>query len=275
MTELFNRQYELRIADLKITGLRVAFRIVKSLTEPNTLDLAVYNLSEETRTKIQKPRTRVEFSAGYAGAPLETLFVGDTTLLNTVKQGPDFVTHVQAGDGIRAIRTATVSESFASGTPVAEVIRQMAQSAGVGLGNLASALTKGNRISTLEQYAKGLSVSGMAHEQLKKVAASYGLNLSVQDNQLQFVADDEAVGGTIADLKVSTGLIDSPEIGEDKDKRAIVKAKVLIQQRLTPGHAVRLTSRVIQTSLFRVEKVSYNGDNRGPAWHADLELRAL
>lgn len=275
---LFGRVCAVQIDTLRVVDLRCAFKVEKDLTKnPNTLDLVVYNLSEKSRRQVQKKNAAVRLEAGY-GVSLELLFSGDATIINSTRVGTEWVTRVQAGDGIKAMRSATVSESFAPGTSIADVIKKIAGSTGLNIGNVVEAVKAGNIRNALTEFSKGFSVSGMSHEAMAKIAATYGYEFSVQDGAIQLSQPGVTVGTHVVDLRKETGLIGSPEIaevsaGSGGGKKTVIKARSLIQQRLTPGRAIRLTSKAIQ-GFFRIEKVTYTGDSREQPWYADLELNA-
>lgn len=275
---LFNRICSVNVDTLKVTGLRTAFKVEKSLTkDPNTLDVTIYNLGEDARRKIQKKHALVKLEAGYEGN-VEQIFTGDATIINSTKQGTDWITRLQSGDGVKAMRSNTVSESFAPGTSLSDVLKSLAGSTGLGLGNVIEAVRAGNLRNAMTEFSKGFSVSGMASDELAKVASSYGYELSVQDGALQLSQPGVPVGNYVVDLRKETGLIGSPEIaevsaGSGNGKKTVIKARSLIQQKLTPGRAVHLQSKAI-TGFFRIEKASFIGDTHADPWYAELELNA-
>lgn len=278
MTELFNRYVYIDVDTIRITGLRMAFKIEKDLTkDPNKCDVQIWNLSDFSRSKIQTKSAHVVVTAGYKGET-EKLFDGQVTTINHTKQGPDWVTHLQSGDGVFASRGARVNENFAPGTPLIDAMKTIASKTGLALGNVLDEVKKGNVRNALTQWSKGAVISGVAIEEAHKLAQTMGYELSVQDGALQLAAKGSTVGTEVVRLAAETGLIGSPEIGE-KDAtnaltaRHIVKARSLIQQRLMPGRKVLLDSLRLK-GFYRIEKVTFIGDTRDTAWYADLEMTA-
>lgn len=268
MTDLFKRSIRLQVDALEIVDLRMSFKVEKTLKrEPNTLELSIYNLSETSRKQVQKQNAFVKLIAGYQQRT-EILFQGDVTTAYHTKNGPDWITKIQAGDGARTMRKARVSESFAAGTTLGDVLTRLAQRTGLNVGNLTDAVSQGNLRNALTQFTKGFAVSGVAIDELEKVAQTAGLEISVQDGALQFSDPSRVVGTEVALLKPDTGLVGSPEVGE----KGKVKARALIQQKLLPGRQCKLESREIR-GFFKIEKVTFTGDNFDPTWYADLELR--
>lgn len=262
---------------LRVTGLRCAFKITKTLTkEPNALDLSIFNLSETSRARIQETGSFVRVTAGYEGNT-DLLFSGDAMRVTHMHNGTEWITRLQAGDGIKALRRARVSQSFAPGTSIIDAMKKIATDTGLKTGNLVSELARGNVRNTLTEFAKGFVASGIAGDELDKLARTMGRDLSVQDGAIHLTEKGQAVDSVVVVLGPSSGLIGSPEVAEvdaSAGKKAVTKARSLIQQRLVPGRRLVLTSRAIN-GTFRIEKVVYTGDTDAEPWYADLELKSL
>jgi hypothetical protein len=276
---LFNRSVTVDVDAMRITALRMAFKIEKDATSktPNKCDLQIWNLSDFSRSKIQTSGAHVVVTAGYDGQ-VEKLFDGQVTTINHTKQGPDWVTRLTSGDGVFATRGARVNENFAPGTQLVDAFKTIAEKTGLALGNVVEEIKKGNVRNALTQWTKGAVVSGVAIDEVHKLAATMGYEVTVQDGALQIAERGSTVGNEIVRLAEDTGLIGSPEMGE-KDQtdilkaRHITKARSLIQQRLMPGRSVLLNSARIN-GLFRIEKVTFVGDTHDTPWYADLEMTA-
>ena len=119
---LWNRQYRVKFPDLNLefaNTLRITFDITKDLSkETNKGKLVIYNLSDDTRKKIEVPDTKVEIYAGYKdnGGPVR-LFVGSVISSSTKDDGKDAATELSLSDGQKAIRDTAFSLSFGPGTP--------------------------------------------------------------------------------------------------------------------------------------------------------------
>lgn len=278
MVEFFNRTASVEVAGIKVTSLRMAFKITKDLTAtPNKLDLQIWNLSEASRANIQTASADVKFIAGYRGAE-ETLFSGQATIINHTKNGPDWITHLESGDGVFAGRLNRINENFAPGTPLTEAFKKVAASTGLAIGNTFDEIKKGNVRNALTQWSKGAIISGVALEEAHKLAKTLGYEMSVQDGALQVIEKGKTVGVDVVLLNAATGLVGSPEIGEKNAANAakarhVIKARSLIQQRLVPGRQVNLDSLRIK-GFFRIEKVTFVGDTHDTPWYADLEMTA-
>jgi hypothetical protein len=264
---LYDRQVQVDVNLTRITDLRVAFKVEKTLKrEPNTLDLTIYNLAESTRKALQESGAFVRLQAGYPGA-IEQIFTGDAVTITHSHNGADWITRLQSADGSKRIRTARVSESFSPGTSIVDVAKNLARATGLLPGNSNEKLSVGSVRTRVTEFFKGYVASGNAADELDKVIKTMGLAWSVQDGAIQIEVPGEPVGDEIVLLNATSGLIGSPEAGE----KGIVKARSLIQQRLVPGRCLRLQSASFD-GFFKVMKTVYSGDNRGGDWFADLEL---
>lgn len=260
---LFGRRWRVQVGELDVSSLDVAFTVKRSLRpRPGACELKVYNLDASHRAELTAARRPVvQLSAGYDPPPL--LFRGDARKVEIERDGADWVAKVTAGDGEHAIRTARAAVSFAGGTSLADVIRALARSMGVGEGNVSAAAA-----SAAQQLPEGGVVRGPAAAELTRLCASAGLSWSVQDGVLQVLPVGRALSRVAVELAPDTGLVGSPERG----KGSAVKARALLIPDLVPGRLVSLRSGVV-SGAYRIEDVEYTGDTKGDDWYADLTLR--
>jgi hypothetical protein len=158
MTRLFDRRYKLTIdGAVEVTDLDIGFQITKSTKkQPNKAEIKVYNLSHDTRAKIEGKRDRLgkldnpvkcDLEAGYADG-MSLIFSGDLHTIFTEKEGPDWVTHLASADGLSAVRQANVSFGVKKGTSVVDVLKKAAVGGGFKMGNLVE-VTGGAKISDM------------------------------------------------------------------------------------------------------------------------------
>ncbi len=272
MTDLFQRRVKVWIGDLQIEGLRVAFKAKKTATkDPNTCELSIYNLSPEHRAALQKVGTVFILEAGYGGQ-LQRVFSGTVRWADSVRDGSDWVTKIQSGDGEVPFQFAHVTESFAKGTPLAAVFRTVAEKTGLDVQKAIAKVTE----KITDQFTQGYAVHGKASTEIDTLLKGRGLEWSIQDGKLQVVEVGKAVPGEAVVLSASTGLVGSPEHGTpDAEKKApFLKVKSLLQPRLAPGALVHLDS-IGSKGNFRVETVTHTGDTHAQPFYSDCELRPL
>lgn len=291
MSQLFNRDFTLVVTEdnghaLRIAArpidapentrptLRVQFKIAKNLNEaPNSAEVTIYNLSKDSRSKIQKKNAQMTIEAGYIGATGK-IFEGQMTISNHTKTGPDWVTKFEVGDGIQATQSTRVSVQGKAGSKPKDLILSVMKTMGLGEGNSIKALA----LSTFRghsEYKKGFALQGKGSDVLSQLIGSAGLEFSIQDGHAQILEPGAANEDTVVQLDPAHGLIGNAEEGEDKKLgKSSVKARSLIQPGLYPGRPVVLKSRDV-TGNFRIESVTHTGDTFGQDWYSDLEMTAI
>lgn len=270
MGELFGRVARVTVGTLRVSGLRVTFKVSKGVSsEPNTMDLSLYNLSETSRAKLRDTSVPVILEAGYRSNAMQ-LFSGDARTIQHQRRGPDIITRVQCGDGERAYATARTSASFAPGAQLVDVMRQLKDDMGVNAGNAMARVAEGDFAGAVDQFVHGLSLHGKTSDCMTQVVGAAGLTWSIQDDALQVLAPGEPTMDEAVVLSSSTGLVGSPEIGEE----GAVKFTSLLQPALRPGRRVDLRAQELR-GMFRVERVTHNGDTHGGQWQSEVEARAL
>ena len=101
---------------LDLGSLRVVFKIKKSDAQtPNTAEIRVYNLSENTAKQIQKEFTQVTLQAGYE-SNYGVIFAGNIKQVRMGREnGVETYIDIAAGDGDDAYNYAVVNTTLAAG----------------------------------------------------------------------------------------------------------------------------------------------------------------
>jgi hypothetical protein len=119
-----------------LAPIRIQFTATKNLaTAPNTLDLRITNLAEGTRRQLKDRDAQVQLEAGYTDdwmtvdgrRVLPTMFQGNARTIDHVREGPDWVTRIQCGDGEVTAAFSQISRTWGPGTVVGDVARDLAQ----------------------------------------------------------------------------------------------------------------------------------------------------
>jgi len=234
---LWRRAWRVDLGSLRIEGdsqtpsLDLNFNITKDVKRtPNSLELNIYNLSENHRQQIESADPlRVVVRAGYMTAD-SALFFGDVHVANSQRdrkrrrrirkkhqkdqavssfEGPDIVTRIEAQDGGRGYSSMEIQKSYAANTALITVLRDLIAAMGIGEGNLATAGVP----TTI--YTEGTTVTGRAWRELDRLVRSAGLRWSVQDGALQLLRDQTPLRQTAIVLSPETGLIGSPAVDAD------------------------------------------------------------
>ena len=302
MSDLFNRDFRCQIgaANLSIQtpnplipdtiapALRASFRVEKTTApEPNTAIVTIYNLNVFNRKLLQDGAERIAqaikaakklgvkaewdwplvIEAGYVD-DIAQIFSGDVLYARSNKERVDWMTEVEAEDGGPQFSNARISMSFGAGTTLYALLVYIVKQLGVGLGNSVAQFAKPKRPLIL--FKRGVVVEGKVSNVLDKYCSSAGFGWSIQDGQLQILAQGETLVESIVKVSPTSGLIGSPELGEE----GTVNFRTLLTGKIKPGKRVVLDSEII-SGMFRAERVTYSGDTWAQDWYNDVEASPL
>ena len=257
---------------IEIKDLRVQFKVEKTLDKhPNTAEIQITNLAERTRASLQNKAAKILLKAGHE-TTLAQIFYGDVTIIDHTRDGADWVTKIQCGDGERGFLHARVSESYKAGTPVSEIVTRLSQAMGLDIGN---AIAKAQGLAS-QQFVNGYVAHGPASKELGKVLKAAGYEFSIQDGRLQVLKPGETNTERIVTLSSASGLIGSPEYGtpDKKTKKSVIKVKSLLIPDLLPGGRVNLDSER-HKGIHKILKLSHTGDTAGNDWYTEMEMEVV
>lgn len=287
MARLFQREVKVQVGELLIhsqlevvegktvkQGLDVVFEAERSTQRSaNTAKVVLFNLNPQHRAAVQQLEKddEVSIEAGYAGS-IGEIFRGNIRDGNSTRNGPDWATTVEAGDGEVALRSARINESFPAGTALETVMRRLTTKLGVGKGNSIEKLARsfvaqGRQLGN--EFLEGTAVSGSVADQLTSMFDSVGLEWSVQNGAMQVLDKGGALDRTAVLLNKSTGLVGSPEVGKD----GVLKVVALLQAEVFPGRKISVEAKGIGGSIFTVRRVKYTGDTAGQPWYVEIEAK--
>lgn len=275
MTKLYQRNIRVTVGGKLYQNLRMAFQITSSIRpEPNTAELTIYNLNEDSRTKVQKPKVPCIIEAGY-GTNLAQIFKGYLRDASNQNRGTDWVTTLITGDGDIAWRESRVHESFKKGAEIDKVIETLFKRLGptVDVQNALENLKKGKFREGLTQFTRGTVLYGKTVEQIHKMMKSKNLEWFIDQGQVQVIERDTVVptpNGKVQRLTHSTGLIGSPQVGEG----GVIKITSLLQPSFRLGTMLVLESDSANGN-FRINKLTHIGDTHDQPWYTQIEAKAL
>jgi len=267
-TEKFNRIANIEITDPEgvkkiFDGLRISFDIEKnSGSEANTSKIKVFNLTPNSRAFSEKEGLKIVLSVGYSGLSREVelvrrIFTGDVKKVKNMKNGPNFETIFECGDGETTITDSKINKSFATGTTVRTAIDALAATLKVVRSEITGVSTK--------RFLGPLTISGSVKEQLDVLTRSDGLEWSIQDDELIISRPDELKPDQAFLVSRLTGLLDIP-IRTEKG----IEFKFLIDPRIRPTTTVKIESQDVN-DFFRVKACKFKGDTRGQDWFVTVE----
>lgn len=278
--KLFGRAWSVQIDRTQLKDFDMSFSISRtSKPEPNTCELALYNLSDKQRAALEgTPLVKIAAKSGpvkhqHKGIPVRieagyeeadsVIWQGDLRTVESEHNGPDWVTKLGSGDGEEAFQRSRINMSFGRGTPIATVITALASALGLGVGNLPLYLPILSLNPTAALLAvQGVSLSGAVHQILTNIAQSVGLEWSIQDSALQFTKRGLPIVGKAVLASKATGMVGDPTI----DNEGVCTVKMLMIPNVVPGSVLVVTGERVKGN-FRIETATYEGDTSGQPWY--------
>lgn len=271
---LFDRAVTVTVDNIEFTGLDCAFKVKKTRKpQPNTCELSIWNLTEDHQAQLEQlgnkgkgPATTgipCKIEAGYV-ARTSLIWLGDLRTAATVRDGPDWVTHLSSGDGAKAWANAKLHIGYGPKTPLETALRAMAQALGVGEGNLSKVVAKLKQAGSAI-FPHGTTISGPVARELLAFAESADLEVSIQDGALQFIDKGKALAGSALLLDDSTGLIDSPTV----DNEGILTARMLMIPGVRCGGLVTLDAARVK-GTYTIEEATWSGDTASTDWYIEI-----
>lgn len=256
---------------LEIEDLRIQFQITKALSStPNTCEVSVTNLREDTRNAINHKPLWVKLDAGHDGV-YRNIFVGDLRYGQSRREGTEIITTLQLADGDRAYRAARLTKAYKTGTSVYTVLKDAARSMGLVVPPDLEVTAE-----LKQQAAGGERLNGRTRDELTRLLAPYGYHWSMQDGKLVVVKDRTTAPNQALLINQAAGMIGSPELGSP-DKQGNAPSwtiKTLLYPEAIPGRLLRVETRDV-TGDFKAVKVTHKGDTHGADWTTEIEAKHL
>jgi hypothetical protein len=263
---------------VEITQMRVTYTVEKHLnSNPNTAEVKIYNLNENTRALFDDRPLRVYLEAGYAGEN-RLLFVGDVRPgSGSELEGLEWVTTLKLRDGARAYAAARVNRSYSPGTPIVSVLRDAARSMNLELPREIAASPE-----LAAQSASGETLSGFASDELTRLLAPYGYSWSIQNGKLLVLRDEQVIPGVerVIEQPPIGGMVGTPKMKfpaptkakkpKKSKKRPQVEFKHLLDGMLVPGLRIQLRGLVLD-GAFKITNLKHIGDTHGNEWTTEVE----
>gem|GEM_PF-1182907 len=261
---LFKRVVELTVGETEITGLDIAFEIEKNLNqEPNSCHIDIFNLGPKNREILSKyQRVPVLLKAGYQDS-VGLIFKGDMIRCSHLKEGPTWKSSLVNGDGANAIQSTRINKSFAKGTPVKTVIKEIAAQLGLPY---SSAIKQCEGLD--KNLERSFAASGNPMDELGRILRHFGYSTSVQNQALQIIKQGEPLEQQAISLSANSGLSATPELGSDKK----LQIKSVLMPELLPGSMVHVDSAVFKGFAI-IQAVRFDGSNFDDAWGTEMECK--
>lgn len=260
----------------KIDGLKISFRIEKTdSSEINNSTIKIYNLSQETSSKVTVADNHIQLRAGYRDETIAAIFFGTVFDGRRYKEGTDYVTELNVQDGRAAVMGGYISCSYAKDVAASTVVEDVLNAIGLPF--------KGQEnIPSGETYPSGFAHIGMATDALRKILNRFDLSYTIQNEMLYILKEGEAADKTGLRLTPETGLLTIPQPISDKteedDSEADAKNgwrfSTMLFPELIPGAACKVEASTFTGDLL-IHKATYEGDNWDGSFKIDIEAEAL
>lgn len=253
---LFGRRYRITVSDengdgIDVSQLHCTFNIVKTIQmQPNSSEIAIYNLSAKTENAIMMTGKRVTVEAGYEGSQYGLIFDGD--ILQTIRErenGNTFKLTIIALDSDRAVNFDIANYSIARGQTARDIVEHIANKAEnpISLGSISDRL-KGQALT------RGKVMFGKTSDYIRQICKSYDLQGYMDDGTLNLIHLEDMPTDEIFELSPESGLIGTPEQTDYG-----ISGQCLINPQ------IKLNSLIhVDNSFVRAKRIDVNGSNAVP-----------
>jgi hypothetical protein len=257
-------------------ALRIEFSVERDKSgAPNNVEIKIYNLSEDTRRKLEKGENiSVRLEAGYE-EDIGQIFFGVLRSAESYRESGEWITRVTAGDE-PPIRQRRFNKHYAKGTLIVKILEDLITTAGIKAGNVDSStdiITFTTRTSA--SIERGLHLQGYVTDVLAAFARSCGFSWSIQDGAILLVGGDLPPDPRIGPrLTPETGLVGLPSV-DTKTKN--VTGTCLLTPRLLPGLAFRVEASTVN-GRFLCVATNHRGDSHSAgegAWVTEFQGEQL
>jgi len=300
MTIQYLRKVSIAIADgtgqnaLDFKDFRCVFSVRRGdIQTPNSADVRIYNLSDQTVNLITKKNiefTQLVIQAGYEGN-FGVIFRGQIKQARAGREDQkDSYVDITAADGDEAYSFALCAFSLAAGTKPPDEVAAFVQTMidqGVTNGYI-PALSSNGRV-------RGRVYFGRTRDELRDWSEANGVLWSIQDGKLTLIPKTGFIPGDVPIISPSTGMIGVPEQTQNG-----LKLRVLLNPLLKIGQKIQLQSKNVNQLRFGLDRSSqtlnaplagftrlnadgvyyvmqadHTGDTRGTEYYTDLTCLAI
>lgn len=279
---------------IELSQFRIQFEIYAADAEsPNTAYIRVYNLSQETMTKIRGEFDQVVLNAGYQNGNYGLIFKGNIKQFRTGRLSAiDTYLDIFAADGDQAYLQAMVNVSLVNpdDAQIKKVFGDSFQPYGVTMDGPTAGAVGGINPKKL---SRGKVIFGMAREHLRNYAADHQVSWSIQNGKLVFIPYAGYRPGEPVVTNAMTGMIGVPEATDggiavrcllnpkiqvgtllEIDNKSINQTQIVEQ--FFPGRReVTFIASLSPSGTYRTLVVEHVGDTRDNEWYSNLTCLAV
>ena len=240
-----SREYRLQISNLIIDNkLHIVWDYeVKLDDSPATCNLSVYNLSDDTISRINSNQG-VVFQIGY-NENIGVMIEGYVKSSITTFSGPDKITKLKIG-GADLTLNNNLSVSYSKGVNAEYALRDIANKLNLSIKIL-------NLVNNFT-FNSGYSSDAKGILQLKQIVEKTGSILKIENNFIYIYPEDETIPGVAFNLNYETGLLREPLKNTDNDKKYDYELKALPNFAIKKGSKLQIRSNVFN-GLVSVKEI--------------------
>jgi len=250
-------------------GLKVTGTFQKTVMGmPQASTITVTNLARDTRNAIRTRLTKITVEVGWQNTELHKVFQGSVLSVVSERSGADINTKISAMPGYGAMVRGVSSKSYAGGTPVKDVVKDMA-------GDMPGLTVADSGLEGVDGKIgnAGWSFAGSTKDGLTQLANEHGFSWTVDDGSFKAVGD-KAHFGNYVELTGKGGLISiTPSLTGPLQIQNGVKIKAFYVPGITTGAQVKVTSDISPklNGTYRVHTININIDAYSDNWTMDIE----
>ena len=215
----------------------------------NHADITVYNLSEEERNAIAKPRynttqfTSVVLYAGYSSGNLTKIFTGNLLQAYSVRVGVNVETKILASEGIFAINNATISQTYNKGFSFGQFIREAMNtflSVNTPNGTIDTGMKQGaiGNVGEDRTFTRGITINGNTFVVLNKYCKH---QIFIEQEFINIININDAFEADVPLISSETGLLNTPIIQDN-----FLNLETLFEPQFVIGQIVEIKSNVFR-----------------------------
>lgn len=240
----------------------IEFSISKSISSTaNSAEITIFNLTESHRNSMGKEFDSITLEAGYIppgeAGNVGVIFKGAVRDVEHKREGPNIKTIISCGDGDKALRRATISKSFPKGTPVKDVVDELAKQ--LEAEGLAKGEFKFPEAMEGKTFKRPYAACGSCAREMDTIGRGNAFYWSSQNETLEIIPSDGYVGGVVL-ITPDTGMIGTPAITDNG-----VRVKCLLNPEIRPNRRVQVKSQTLEMNaadgMYRVTEATYSGNN--------------
>jgi hypothetical protein len=271
---------------------RCVFNVQRGDTQtPNTCDVRIYNLSDNTINALGQPEgSTISLSAGYAGN-FGLIFTGEIIQYRSGREDQlNTYLAITAADGDEAYNYARIS--YSGPNQAGNILTNISQAFlqyGIQTGYIPD-------FTARSESPRRVVLSGSLHEVMRDFCATNRCTLSIQDGKLQVVYLTEYIPGNVTIISPTTGLIGVPEqTATGVEFRCLLNPNVKIctavqiqgainQYRFQPqsqpagvgqNYKTSLQNKLNSKGFYYVMVANHSGDTRGNNWYTDVTCLSI